>query len=202
MTKAARRNIPREPGLRRKYYLLDVFTDRALAGNPLAVIVGCDGLDSAAMQRIAGEFNLSETICLFEPRDPINTARLRTFTPKAELAFAGHPTIGAAVLIGELRARDLLRSQDVRIVLEEQIGAITCVARHRAGNGRQAHFALPKLPARVGAPSSDDRLAAALSLAPADIGFDRHVPSIYSAGTAFTFVPVASRAALARAGAR
>lgn len=185
--------------MRRKYYLLDVFTDRALAGNPLAVVVDSSGLDSAAMQRIAAEFNLSETAFLFEPHDPVNTARLRIFAPKGELPFAGHPTLGAAILVGELRAHDLLRAQDIRVVLEENVGAISCVVRHRAGRSRQAHFTLPSLPTRVGLPLSNERLAAALCLAPAEIGFDRHVASIYSAGTTFAFVPVGSLAALVRA---
>jgi trans-2,3-dihydro-3-hydroxyanthranilate isomerase len=185
--------------LRRKYHLLDVFTDRPLAGNPLAAVVDSDGLDTATMQRIASEFNLSETVFLFEPHDPVNTARLRIFTPKAELSFAGHPTVGAAILIGELRAKDLLRAQDVSVVIEESIGAISCMVRHRPGKSYQAEFTLPKLPARIGLPQSSDRLAAALGLSAADIGFDRHVSSIYSAGTSFTFVPVASLAALARA---
>jgi trans-2,3-dihydro-3-hydroxyanthranilate isomerase len=185
--------------LSRKYYLLDVFTDQALAGNPLAAVVDCDGLDTATMQKIAAEFNLSETIFLFEPHDPVNTARLRIFTPNAELPFAGHPTIGAAILVGELRARDLVRAQDVRVVLEEQIGTITCIAGYRAGKGRHAHFTLPKLPARAGPPQSADCIAAALGLLAADIGFDRHVPAIYSAGNIFTFVPVATLAAVAKA---
>jgi trans-2,3-dihydro-3-hydroxyanthranilate isomerase len=185
--------------LRRKYYLLDVFTDRPLAGNPLAAVVDCEGLDTATMQKIAAEFNLSETVFLFEPRDPVNTARLRIFAPRAEFPFAGHPTIGAAILLGELRARELLRAQDVRVVIEEDIGTISCIVRHRPGKSYQADFTLPKLPARVGVPQSPDRLAAALGLGPADIGFDRHVPSIYSAGTPFTFVPVANLAALVRA---
>ncbi|HLH11250.1 MAG TPA: PhzF family phenazine biosynthesis protein [Methylovirgula sp.] len=188
--------------MRRKYYVLDVFTERALAGNPLAAVIDCDGLDTSAMQKIAAEFNLSETIFLFEPHDPVNTARLRIFTPRAELPFAGHPTLGAAILVGELRARDLLRGQDLSVVLEEPIGAIACVVRHRPGKARQAHFTLPRLPSRVGMPQSSDRLAAALGLSSADIGFDRHVPSIYSAGTAFTFVPVATLSALAGARVR
>jgi trans-2,3-dihydro-3-hydroxyanthranilate isomerase len=182
--------------MRRQFYLLDVFTDRPLAGNPLAVVVDCDGLDATAMQKIAAEFNLSETIFVLPPLDPVNTARLRIFTPKAELPFAGHPTIGAAVLIGELRAASLMRNEDVRIVLEEPIGSITCLARHRPGRARQAEFALPKLPARIDAAQPSDKIAAALGLAPDVIGFDRHQPAIFSAGTPFTCVPVASRGAL------
>ncbi|WP_297299869.1 PhzF family phenazine biosynthesis protein [uncultured Methylovirgula sp.] len=182
--------------MRRQFYLLDVFTDRPLAGNPLAIVIDSDGLDAAAMQKIAAEFNLSETVFVLPPLDPVNTARLRIFTPKAELPFAGHPTIGAAVLIGELRAASLMRGQDVRIVLEEPGGAVTCLARHRPGKARQAEFALPKLPARIGAAQPSEKIAAALGLASADIGFGRHQPAIFSAGTPFTCVPIASLAAL------
>ncbi len=185
--------------MRRKYYLLDVFADRPLAGNPLAAVIDCDGLDSATMQKIAAEFNLSETVFVFEPRDPVNTALLRIFTPKAELAFAGHPTVGAAVLLGELRGRELLRTQDIRVVLEENIGNIVCVVRQRPGKSRQAHFTLPKLPVEAGLPQSNDRLAAGLGIAPSEVGFERHLPTIYSAGIPFAFIPIASLAAATRA---
>ncbi|MGB8278361.1 MAG: PhzF family phenazine biosynthesis protein [Methylovirgula sp.] len=185
--------------MRRKYYMLDVFADRALAGNPLAAIVDCDGLETEAMQKIAAEFNLSETIFVLAPCDPVNTARLRIFTPRAELPFAGHPTVGAAILVAELRAAALLRAQDLRIVLEENIGTIACTVSHRPNSARRAHFIMPKLPSRIGLPQDKDRLAAALGLATAEIGFDRHVPTVYSAGVPFTFVPVASLAAIARA---
>lgn len=185
--------------MRRKYFVLDVFTDRPLAGNPLAVVVDSEGLDEAAMQALAREFNLSETVFVLPPLDPVNTARIRIFTPRSELPFAGHPTVGAAVLIGELRAAGLLRSQDVGIVIEEKIGKISCMVRHMAGKAAQARFMLPNLPTRTGMPKSNEELAAALSLEPSDIGFGRHVPSVYSAGVSFTFVPVAGQAALARA---
>ena len=85
--------------MRRQFYTLDVFTDTPLAGNPLAVVLDCDGLEAATMQRIASEFNLAETVFVLEPRNPINTARLRIFTPGRELPFAGHPTVGAAILL-------------------------------------------------------------------------------------------------------
>ena len=90
--------------MRRTFHTLDVFTDTPFAGNPLAVVMDCEGLSEQRMQAIAREFNLSETVFLLNPRDPINTARARIFTPAAELPFAGHPTIGAAVLIAELDA--------------------------------------------------------------------------------------------------
>lgn len=102
----------------RRFQTLDVFTETALGGNPLAVVLDAEGLDDERMQAIAAEFNLSETVFVFEPRDAVNSARLRIFTPKRELPFAGHPTVGAAALIAQRRASDLLAAQDLRIVLE------------------------------------------------------------------------------------
>ena len=85
---------PPEPTLR--YDVVDVFTHRRFAGNPLAVVHGADGLDTARLQAIANEFNLSETV--FPLPSTVDGAdyRLRIFTASAELAFAGHPSVGAA----------------------------------------------------------------------------------------------------------
>jgi predicted PhzF superfamily epimerase YddE/YHI9 len=113
----------------RRFFTLDVFAETALAGNPLAVVLDCGGLDDRRMQAIAREFNLSETVFVFEPMNPVNTARVRIFTPARELPFAGHPTVGTAALIAHIRARDLLAAQDMRIVLEEGIGDVACVVR-------------------------------------------------------------------------
>ena len=88
----------------RPFQTLDVFTETALAGNPLAMVFDAEGLDDVRMQAIAAEFNLSETVFVFEPRNAVNSARVRIFTPKRELPFAGHPTVGAAALIAH-RAR-------------------------------------------------------------------------------------------------
>jgi trans-2,3-dihydro-3-hydroxyanthranilate isomerase len=177
----------------RRFQTLDVFTETALAGNPLAVVLDAEGLDDARMQAVAAEFNLSETVFVFEPRNAINTARVRIFTPKRELPFAGHPTVGTAALIAHRRAGDLLAAQDLRIVLEEQVGDVVCVARHRQGRALAAYFELPKLPERLdGAQPTDAEIAKALGLAPGDIGLDGHKPSLYSAGAPYLFVPVRS----------
>src|SRR5688572_33224057 len=88
----------------RRYAILDVFTDRPLAGNPLAVVLDSDGLDDARMQAIAGEFNLSETVFVLPAARPVHSAAIRIFTPARELPFAGHPTVGTAVLLGLERA--------------------------------------------------------------------------------------------------
>ncbi len=133
----------------RRFFTLDVFAETALAGNPLAVVLDSEGLDDRRMQAIAREFNLSETVFVFEPRNPVNTARARIFTPARELPFAGHPTVGTAALIAHMRAPDLLATQDMRIVLEEGIGDVVCVVRQRKGRALAANFDLPKLPQRL-----------------------------------------------------
>jgi PhzF family phenazine biosynthesis protein len=82
--------------MQRRFAQLDVFTDRPYFGNPLAVVVDGDGLDTVEMQRFANWTNLSETTFLLPPTDPAADYRVRIFTPAAELPFAGHPTLGSA----------------------------------------------------------------------------------------------------------
>jgi trans-2,3-dihydro-3-hydroxyanthranilate isomerase len=184
----------------RRFFTLDVFAETALAGNPLAVVLDCDGLDGARMQAIAREFNLSETVFVLEPRNTVNTARARIFTPARELPFAGHPTVGTAALIAHLRAPDLLAAQDVRIVLEEEIGDVVCVARRRKGKGLAATFDVPQRPQRLEAPPPPTlEIARGLGLGGEDIGFGRHEPSLFTAGAPYLFVPVRSLAAIGRA---
>jgi trans-2,3-dihydro-3-hydroxyanthranilate isomerase len=86
--------VPEPPWL--PYEVVDVFTDRAFAGNPLAVVLGADGLPTAALQALAQEFALSETAFPLPPDRDGADYRLRIFTPVTELPFAGHPSVGAA----------------------------------------------------------------------------------------------------------
>ena len=181
------------------YHTLDVFTQTRFEGNSLAVVLDADALDAKTMQTIAREFNLPETVFVCSARDPINTARLRIFTPAVELPFAGHPTIGTAVLIASVRAPELIASQEIDVVLELAVGNARCSVGKARGKAARAHFQLPQLPERIDTPLDHKKLADALSLAESDIGFDAHVPSIYSAGTPFCFVPVSGLDAIARA---
>ena len=185
--------------MRRAFYTLDVFTETPLAGNPLAVVLDSQGLDDGRMQSIAREFNLSETVFVSEPKNPVNTAAVRIFTPARELPFAGHPTVGTAVLLAHLRAPELLQSEDLRIVLEEKVGDVVCVARHRAGRAKAAYFTVPRAPERMSEPPSKASLAADLGLDVEDIGFDAHEPVVMGAGTANLFVPLKSLATMGRA---
>jgi trans-2,3-dihydro-3-hydroxyanthranilate isomerase len=180
--------------MHRRFITLDVFTNRRLAGNPLAVVLDAGGLDLAAMQAIAGEFNLSETVFVLPPENAAHRARLRIFTPKRELPFAGHPTVGTAVLLACLDGGAGARA----MVLEENIGPVACRAAPAAGQG-EASFMLPALPQEIGAPPADAALAAALGLAAGDIGFAAFRPCCWSAGVPFTFVPLKSLDAVARA---
>jgi trans-2,3-dihydro-3-hydroxyanthranilate isomerase len=182
--------------MRRRYHILDVFTDTKLTGNPLAVVLDSDGLDAAAMQAIAREFNLSETIFCTPPRDAVNTAAVRIFTPTHELPFAGHPTIGTAILLAKLNAPELLAREDVGLVLEEAIGPVSCSVRHRRGEAAHARFEVPSLARQAGEAPASHEIAAMLGLPVEAIGFARHRPIRVSAGVPFLFVPLASLAAL------
>jgi trans-2,3-dihydro-3-hydroxyanthranilate isomerase len=178
----------------RRFVTLDVFTEQRLAGNPLAVVVESEGLDDAAMQAIAREFNLSETVFVLPPAEARHRARLRIFTPGRELPFAGHPTVGAAVL---LALQDPARGDARAFGLEEGIGIVPCVVETLAdGTGGRARFRLPTLPEFLGPGPEPEILAPLLGLPPGDIGTGRHVPSRHGVGPSFTCVPVASVAAL------
>jgi trans-2,3-dihydro-3-hydroxyanthranilate isomerase len=180
--------------MRRRYFTLDVFTTDRFAGNPLAVVLESSGLETPAMQTIAREFNLPETVFVYPPDDPKHRARVRIFTPGRELPFAGHPTVGTAVLLAHLDGGDAPRE----IVLAEQVGPVTCKVRPGRGGGR-ASFDIPKLPERLGPVPEVSKLAAALSLKPGDIGGDGFVPERWNAGNGFSFVPVKGLEAIARA---
>ena len=130
------------------------------------------------MQTIAREFNLSETVFVLKPQNGAHTARVRIFTPMAELPFAGHPTVGTAALLARAaRLRQKAGNGEALVVLEETIGIVRVGVRLRAGAAPFAEFDAPKTPAEAGRLPSPDRLAAALGLIPGEIGFENHRPT-------------------------
>ena len=185
--------------MRLKFHTLDVFTTQRFGGNPLEVVLAADGLDDARMQAIAREFNLSETVFVMKPQNPAHSARVRIFTPAAEIPFAGHPTVGTAALLAEMRAPGLGGSQDAIVALEETIGTVRVGVRLRSGQAAFAEFDAPRLPEDLGSVPAVDDLAAALGLIPSELSFENHKPTRYSAGMPYTFVPVRTRDAIARA---
>jgi trans-2,3-dihydro-3-hydroxyanthranilate isomerase len=183
--------------MNRRFYTLDVFTGTPLTGNPLAVVLDASGLDDRRMQAIALEFNLSETVFVGAQADPAHRASVRIFTPGREVPFAGHPTVGTAVLLGLLDRRG--QTGPVEFVLEEKIGLVPCAIEVIGPEHARATFTLPRLPERMGPLPDNAVLARGLGLEEADIGFGRHVPAIYSAGNPFRCVPLRSRDAVSRA---
>jgi trans-2,3-dihydro-3-hydroxyanthranilate isomerase len=184
----------------RRHVVLDVFTSRPFEGNPLAVVLDADGLDTAAMQRIAREFNLSETVFVLPAERPSHSARLRIFTPAEELPFAGHPTVGTAALLAVERFGEVDRPVDSVVVIEEPVGVIRAAVRLEPKKPPRAEFTLPRLPHPVAHElPGKGLLADALGLDVGEIGFENHVPSAFEAGVPFCFVPLVGLDALARA---
>jgi trans-2,3-dihydro-3-hydroxyanthranilate isomerase len=180
--------------------VLDVFAAVPLEGNQLAVVLDGEGLSDEAMQRIAGEFNLPETVFLSPAANPVHAAKLRIFTPRRELPFAGHPTVGTAVLLAMEKTKEPGNSseRDLLLILEEAIGPVRCGVSLDGKRGH-ARFTAPRLPVAEQDPSAVDAIAAALSLTAQEIGFENHVPSAFNAGVPFVFVPVRNLAAIAKA---
>ena len=178
------------------FHTLDVFTSTAFTGNPLAVVLGAGSLSTAQMQTLTREFNLSETIFVLRPENPAHTAKVRIFHPTGELPFAGHPTIGCAILLAEMaHSGDF----DVTITLEEIAGLVP-VDVSRKGADISAEFTAPAIPfAFESGEISDEMAAAALGLMAQDIGFDEHKPRNLQGGPKFVFIPIANRAALSKA---
>ena len=173
------------------YLLLDVFTRERLKGNPLAVVPKADGLLDDEMQAIAREFNLSETVFLFKPASERNTAAVRIFTPYQELPFAGHPTVGAAVVLGLQRKASAVR-------MEEKVGLITALFEKVDRRSGEARFALPRLPQRIAEFKDRLAIAQALGIEPEDIGCAGYQPAVFSAGVTFHLIPVRDAAVLRR----
>ncbi len=183
----------------RRFHTFDVFTEKALTGNGLAIVEGAEGLDDDTMQAIAREFNLSETVFLFPPDNKAHSARVRIFTPGRELPFAGHPTVGTAIFLAIQKLGQVTREEDAIIVLEENVGPVRCGIRLRPDEAPFAEFDVPSLPSETGTAEPRDVIAVALGLQPEEIGFENHVPTIYSAGNPFVFVPVRNLDVIGRA---
>lgn len=180
------------------YQLADVFTDRTYGGNPLAVFDAAPALSDAAMQTIARELNLSETVFVRPPRDPAHACALRIFTPASELPFAGHPTVGSAIVLaqrGHFGAADATGLQHV--VVEEGVGPIAIDIHWRDGVPVFARFRTARLPECAPAPLSRAALAAILSLNE-DAVLEQPAAQMASCGVPFLCVALRDRTALAQ----
>jgi trans-2,3-dihydro-3-hydroxyanthranilate isomerase len=172
-----------------RYHIVDVFTDRAFGGNPLAVVTNGRGIPAELMQSIAKELNLSETTFVLPPESAENDYKVRIFTPGSELPMAGHPTVGTSfVLAREHMIR--LGGERVTIKLEEGVGPIPVDITFRDG---APDLIWMQQPLPTFGPRVDDRAAVAemLSLAPEAI--DETLPiEVVSCGVPFLYVPLKS----------
>jgi trans-2,3-dihydro-3-hydroxyanthranilate isomerase len=180
------------------FHTYDVFTNQRFGGNPLAIVEEADELSDEQMQTIAREFNLSETIFIRKPKNPAHTASVRIFLPTAEIPFAGHPTVGCAIHLAQKKYKPGC-SFETTITLEEVAGLVP-VRVSRIGDVPRAQFTAPVVPFTVEAAlPANEAVASALGLEAHDIGFGGHAPALCEGGPRFLYVPLASRAALAKA---
>ena len=126
--------------MKRSYKVVDVFTCRPLLGNPVAVVIDAEGLTTDAMQAIARWTNLSETTFVLPPTTADADYRLRIFTPRSELPFAGHPTLGSAHAM--LEAGRVAPRRNGRLIQECSIGLVELTIEAR-GADRELSFRLP-----------------------------------------------------------
>ena len=179
--------------MQRRYITVDVFTDRAFGGNPLAVVLDAGGLSAAQMEAIATEFNYSETTFVLPPRDGGNDAQVRIFTVNQEIPFAGHPNVGTAFVLASRAA-----APPARLKFEEGAGLVPVEILQEAGRVVGAELTAPQALSKL-TQFSAEQAASCISLSAADIKTDRHPPRIFSVGLPFLMVEVASRDALRRA---
>ena len=163
-----------------KFFVYDVFTETPFGGNQLAVIPDATALPEDQLQRIAREFNYSESVFLYPPADRDNTARVRIFTPTMEIPFAGHPTIGTAVAL-----RDEGHPGDM--VLELGIGPVAC-----SFDGDTAAFTVARPLERFGTPDPT-LVAACLGVPVGAISSETHAPVQAGVGLPFTIVELTDK---------
>ena len=174
------------------YFVVDVFTDRALAGNPLAVVMNTCGLSTEEMQAIAREFNLSETSFVERRAAAVEQAegvRVRIFTTQEELPFAGHPTLGTASVL-KLDAPETVQGDTVTLNLN--VGAVPVRFSGEGLFGEKT-----QRDPEFGAELDPREVARLTGLAVEDLD-PSLPPQIVSTGTAFAIVPLRSAEALAR----
>ncbi len=148
------------------FHIVDVFSSTPFGGNQLAVLPDASSISTEGMQKIAREFNFGETTFVLPKKDPANTCRVRIFTPRAELDFAGAPSVGTACAL--VMKQHVRLSDPVQLILEENVGPVTVDVAQRNGGFHGTLTLSGKIEAPTGAPSLTE-LAAVLSVEPAEV---------------------------------
>ena len=179
-----------------EYYICDVFTQQKFSGNQLAVITDAEGLSARDMQNIAREFNFSESTFVF-PSEKENTRKVRIFTPRSEVPFAGHPNIGTAFILAETGIfGDFAQSIDV--VFEEKAGNVPIKINKDHCGYIWCELSAPA-PLSLGKVATVDLASEVLSIEAGDINVTTHYPQVASVGLPFLFVELQSLEALSQA---
>src|SRR2546421_3647683 len=174
------------------FHIVDVFSSTPFGGNQLAVLPDASGISTEGMQKIAREFNFGETAFVQPKQDPTNTCRVRIFSPRTELDFAGHPSIGTACAL--VMQQHVRPSDPMRLILEENVGPVTVDVAQRNGGFHGTLTLSEKIEAPSGAPSPTD-LAAVLSIEPAEVS----QVFFAGAGVPFCFAQLSSNEVVDRA---
>ena len=178
------------PELTKRYRVVDVFTDSPFEGNALAVFPDASGLDTETMQKIAKEFNLSETTFVFPSTRPDCAAFVRIFTPGQEMDFAGHPTVGTAYVLMD---EGMVSAGTGNFILEERVGPVPI----RVDKGSDPLIWLRTPPITSGIKFDRSICAKALGLDIEDL-YDIN-PQVLSAGNSTVFIPLKTREAVDKA---
>ena len=175
-----------------RFCIADVFTQQRFGGNQLAVLPNAQGLTGAQMQRIAREFNFSESAFVLPAQNPANTRWVRIFTPQAELEFAGHPNIGSAYVLAALGEIPLSDQGVANVQFEEAAGIVAISIECESGAPVSCELQAPQALKCRGELSAAE-VAEALGLVAGDIVTDKHAPTIASVGLEFLFVELPRR---------
>lgn len=182
-----------------QFYWCDVFTNQLFGGNPLVVFPDAQGISNDQMQKIAREFNISETVFVFPPHNPKNSYRLRIFTPKGEIPFAGHPTVGTAYILAAI-AHIPTKNEITKIIFEEQVGEIPVTIISKNGKPVYTQLTVSSRPEIGPPPPSPEKLAHLLSLETRELLVEgKDHPQAISCGLPFLLIPLVGQNALKRA---
>jgi trans-2,3-dihydro-3-hydroxyanthranilate isomerase len=168
-----------------QFYVVDVFTDKQFQGNQLAVFPSATGISDENMQKIAKEFNYSETAFVTHTEDK-NILNVRIFTPESEIDFAGHPNIGTAMLLA--RIGKLTDEKQIQIVFREKVGDVPITINFDNFKPISAELSVAKLPEEKEVLPSLEQISKVISLEATDIS----QPVAFSCGLPFLFIPVLS----------
>lgn len=152
--------------MRYTFYIVDVFSSTPFGGNQLAVLPEATGISTEGMQKIAREFNFGETSFVLPKNNPANTCRVRIFSPRTELDFAGHPSVGTACAL--VMKQHVRLGDPARLILEENVGPVTVEVAQRNGGFHGTLTLSRRIDSPAGAPSPTE-LAAVLSVEPAEV---------------------------------